>query len=157
MAAGGVEKTAASRRRNWGRWTAALAAWPKIWICKSRTPSQWLVGCSFWTLRFAACSSGANLNQTSFSWRSAGICAFRFRTATSKSLLAERGLRADHVTVWRWVQRYAPGLERRLRRHLKPTNDSWRVDEMYVRVKGKWVYLPGGGLQRCDDRLPSLG
>ena len=58
-----------------------------------------------------------------------------------EELLAERGLRADHVTVWRWVQRYAPELERRLRRHLKPTNDSWRVDETYVRVKGKWVYL----------------
>jgi len=43
--------------------------------------------------------------------------------------------------AWRWVQRYAPELERRLRRHLKPTNDSWRVDETYVRVKGKWVYL----------------
>jgi IS6 family transposase len=56
-------------------------------------------------------------------------------------LLAERGLRADHVTVWRWVQRYAPELERRLRQRLKATNDSWRVDEMYVRVKGKWVYL----------------
>ena len=47
----------------------------------------------------------------------------------------------DHVTVWRWVQRYAPELERRLRRHLKPTNDSWPVDETYVRVKGKWGYL----------------
>ena len=45
-----------------------------------------------------------------------------------EELLAERGLRADHVTVWRWVQRYAPELEQRLRRHLKPTNDSWRVD-----------------------------
>jgi hypothetical protein len=55
--------------------------------------------------------------------------------------LAERSLRVDHVTIWRWVQRYAPELERRLRRHLKPTNDSWRVDETYVRVKGKWVYL----------------
>jgi hypothetical protein len=58
-----------------------------------------------------------------------------------EELLAERGLHADHVTVWRWVQRYAPELERRLRRHLKPTNDSWRVDETYIRVKGKWVYL----------------
>ena len=58
-----------------------------------------------------------------------------------EELFAERGLRADHVTVWRWVQRYAPELERRLRRHLKPTNDSWRVDETYVRVKGKWLYL----------------
>ena len=48
---------------------------------------------------------------------------------------------ADHVTVWRWVQRYAPEMERRLRSKLKPTNDSWRVDETYIRVKGKWVYL----------------
>ena len=58
-----------------------------------------------------------------------------------EELLAERGLSVDHVTVWRRVQRYAPELERRLRWHLKPTNDSWRVDETYVRVKGKWVHL----------------
>ena len=58
-----------------------------------------------------------------------------------EELLAERGLHADHVTVWRWVQRYAPEMERRLRSKLKPTNDSWRVDETYIRVKGKWVYL----------------
>jgi transposase-like protein len=58
-----------------------------------------------------------------------------------EELLAERGLRADHVTVWRWVQRYAPELDRRLRKRLKATNDSWRVDETYIRVKGKWVYL----------------
>jgi IS6 family transposase len=56
-------------------------------------------------------------------------------------LLAERGLWVDHVTVWRWVQRYAPELQRRLRRHLKPTSDSWRVDETYIRIKGKWRYL----------------
>jgi IS6 family transposase len=55
--------------------------------------------------------------------------------------LAERGLSVDQVTVWRWVQRYAPELDRRLRKRLKTTNDSWRVDETYVRVKGKWVYL----------------
>src|SRR5258708_24104275 len=58
-----------------------------------------------------------------------------------EELLAERGLRADHVTVWRWVQRYAPELERRLRQRLKATNDSWRGDETDVRAKGKWVYL----------------
>src|SRR5712675_3555040 len=58
-----------------------------------------------------------------------------------EELLAERGLRADHVTVWRWVQRYAPEMNRRLRSRLNSTNDSWRVDETYVRVKGKWVYL----------------
>src|SRR5208283_3703662 len=58
-----------------------------------------------------------------------------------EELLAERGLHADHVTVWRWVQRYAPEMERRLRSKLKPTNGSWRVDETYIRVKGKWRYL----------------
>ena len=58
-----------------------------------------------------------------------------------EELLAERGLHADHVTGWRWVQRYGPEMEQRLRRQLKPTNDSWRVDETYIRVKGKWVYL----------------
>ena len=58
-----------------------------------------------------------------------------------EELLAERGLRADHVTVWRWVQRYAPELERRLRPQLRPTNDSWRVDETYIRFRGKWVHL----------------
>ena len=58
-----------------------------------------------------------------------------------EELLAERGLLVDHVTVWRWVQRYAPEMERRLRRRLKPTNDSWRMDETNIRVKGKWRYL----------------
>jgi transposase, IS6 family len=58
-----------------------------------------------------------------------------------EELLAERGLSVDHVTVWRWVQRYAPELDRRLRKRLKATNDSWRMDETYVRVEGKWVYL----------------
>src|ERR1700724_2523532 len=58
-----------------------------------------------------------------------------------EELLAERGLRADHVTVWRWVQRYASEMERRLRSRLKPSTDSWRVDETYIRVRGKWRYL----------------
>jgi IS6 family transposase len=39
------------------------------------------------------------------------------------------------------VQRYAPEIQRRLRPRLRPTNDSWRVDETYIRVKDKWVYL----------------
>src|ERR1700736_6417137 len=38
-------------------------------------------------------------------------------------------------------KRYAPELQRCLRRRPKPTNDSWRMDETYVRVKGKWRYL----------------
>jgi IS6 family transposase len=45
-----------------------------------------------------------------------------------EELLAERGLSVDHVTIWRWVQRYTPELDRRLRKRLKTTNDSWRVE-----------------------------
>jgi transposase-like protein len=37
-----------------------------------------------------------------------------------EELLADRGLHADHVTIWRWVQSYAPEMERRLRSKLKP-------------------------------------
>ena len=60
-----------------------------------------------------------------------------------EELLAERGLRADHVTVWRWVQRYGPQMEQRLRRRLKPTNDSWRVDETYIRVRASGCIYTG--------------
>ncbi|MGA9241270.1 MAG: IS6 family transposase, partial [Silvibacterium sp.] len=58
-----------------------------------------------------------------------------------EELLEERGLYVDHTTVWRWVRSYGPELEQRLRQHLKPTNKSWRVDETYIRVKGRWSYL----------------
>jgi transposase, IS6 family len=58
-----------------------------------------------------------------------------------EELLEERGLHVDHTTVWRWVRYYGPELEQRLRLHLKPTNKSWRVDETYVRVKGRRCYL----------------
>ena len=55
--------------------------------------------------------------------------------------MAERGLHVDHTTIYRWVQHYAPELEKRCRPHLKATNDSWRVDETSVKVKKAWVYL----------------
>src|SRR6266403_4542365 len=100
-----------------------------------------LAGCSSWHLRFVVYSSGGNLSRSSSCWRWDGTCAFPCRTATSKSCSPSGGVHADHVTVWRWVQRYAPELQRCLRRQLKPTNDSWRMDETYVRVKGNWRYL----------------
>ena len=86
-----------------------------------------------------------------FKWRQSEpaiiLCAVRWYLRYSLSyrdveeLLEERGLETDHTTVWRWVQRYAPELDQRMRCHLKPTNKSWRVDETYVKVKGTWRYL----------------
>src|SRR5882757_6168153 len=58
-----------------------------------------------------------------------------------EEMMAERNLRVDHVTIWRWVQRFAPELNRRCRPELRTTNGSWRVDETYLRVAGKWTYL----------------
>jgi transposase, IS6 family len=75
------------------------------------------------------------------------LCAVRWYLRYSLSyrdveeLMGERGLTTDHTTIWRWVQRYAPELNKRCRRELKPTNGSWRVDETYIPVAGAWTYL----------------
>jgi len=55
--------------------------------------------------------------------------------------MAERGIEVDHSTINRWVLKYAPELDKRIRPHLNQTNDSWRVDETYIKVKGQWKYL----------------
>src|SRR5258705_3049508 len=89
-----------------------------------------------------------------FKWRQSEpeiiLCAVRWYLPYSLSfrdveeLLVEHGLGADHTTVWRRVQRYAPELEQRMRRHLKSTNKSWRVDATYIRIKRRWGYLYRG-------------
>ena len=56
-------------------------------------------------------------------------------------MMAERGIKVDYTTLMRWVHQYSPELERKVRRYLKPTNNSWRVDETYIKVKGEWKYL----------------
>ena len=50
-------------------------------------------------------------------------------------------MEVHHTTVFRWVQEYSPEIDKRFRLHLRPTNDSVRVDETYILVKGKQKYL----------------
>jgi len=56
-------------------------------------------------------------------------------------MLLDRGVAVDHSSIFRWIQAYAAELEKRIRPHLRLSNGSWRVDETYVRVKGRWTYL----------------
>jgi hypothetical protein len=51
-------------------------------------------------------------------------------------MMEERGFSIAHPTIMRWVHEYGPQLGQRLRRHLKLTNDSWKVDETYIKIKG---------------------
>ncbi len=56
-------------------------------------------------------------------------------------MMAERGLSLAHTTIMRWIQRYAPEFEKRWNRFARPVGQSWRVDETYVKIKGRWTYL----------------
>ena len=69
-------------------------------------------------------------------------CKYGISYRDLEEMMLERGVEVDHTTIYRWVQHYAPEIEKRLRWYWKPTMGySWRVDETYVKVKGKWTYL----------------
>lgn len=55
--------------------------------------------------------------------------------------MAERGLSLAHTTILRWLQRFAPESVKRWNRFSRPTGQSWRVDETYLKIRGKRVYL----------------
>ena len=58
-----------------------------------------------------------------------------------EELLAERGIEVDHVTVYRWVQRFTPLLAAAARPCRHAVGDHWQVDETYVKVSGQWRYV----------------
>ena len=69
---------------------------------------------------------------------------------------ADRGVEVDHVPLFRWIQRFAPELEKRVRRHLRPCRGPWHVDETSIRVGGRGRYLyrtVDGAGQTIDFRL----
>lgn len=58
-----------------------------------------------------------------------------------EEMMHERGIAVDHSTVWRWLQVYAPEINKRIRTHLKMSGTSYRVDETYIKVGKTSKYL----------------
>ena len=86
---------------------------------------------------------GRHFNGTVILWAVRWYCKYGISYRELQEMLAERGINVDHSTIYRWVQRYAPELEKRLRwywRHPSSLN-TWHFDETYVKVNGQWTYL----------------
>ena len=56
-------------------------------------------------------------------------------------IMAERGIKVSHTTIMSWIHQYGPELDKKTRKKLKPTGESWKEDETYIKIKGKWEYL----------------
>lgn len=65
-----------------------------------------------------------------------------------EEIMAERGVAVDHATLNRWVEKYAGAIADEAHRRKGPTCRSWRMDETYIKLKGKWTYL-----YRAVDKL----
>ena len=74
-------------------------------------------------------------------WAVRWYCRYGISDRELEAMLRERGVAVDPTTLYRWTQRYAPELERRSAWYRSRLSFSWRVDETYVRVKGRWKYL----------------
>ena len=75
-------------------------------------------------------------------WAVRWYCRYGISYRELEEMLAERGVNVDHTTIYRWVQHYTPELHKRLRWHTRPSLEGhWQVDETYLKVKGKWMYL----------------
>ena len=59
-------------------------------------------------------------------------------------MMAERNVDVVHTTIMRWVQRYVPEFDKRLQRFTRSVGMSWRIDETYIKIRGKWGYLYRG-------------
>lgn len=68
-------------------------------------------------------------------------CRFQLSYRDLEAMMHERGLSVHYSTIFRWVQRYAPEINKRIRPHLKMSGTSYRVDETYIKVGTEWKYL----------------
>ena len=75
-------------------------------------------------------------------WAVHRYCRYRVSYRDLETMKTELGVAVDHSTIFPWVQRFAPEMERRLRcQWRRARSGSWRIDKTYVRVRDKWTYL----------------
>ena len=63
-------------------------------------------------------------------------------------MMAERHVDVAHPTIMRWVQRYVPAFAKHWQRFARSVGTSWRIDETYIKFKGKWADLYRGSTPR---------
>ncbi len=106
-------------------------------------------------------------NSSSFKWRHfepeiilmcvRWYCRFQLSYRDLEEMMRERGLDVHHSTVWRWVQAYAPEINKRIRPHLKMSGASYRVDETYIlRREELQISVPRGGQRGEHHRVYAL-
>jgi transposase-like protein len=66
---------------------------------------------------------------------------FKLSSRDLVQIMAERGVALTHSTILRWVQHYVPEFEKRWNQYARAVGGSWRCDETYIKVKGRWTYL----------------
>jgi transposase-like protein len=66
---------------------------------------------------------------------------YKLSTRDLVEMMAERGVSLVHTTILRWVQHYVPEFEKCWSQYARPVGGSWRCDETYIKVKGRWAYL----------------
>lgn len=86
-------------------------------------------------------------------WAVRWYCKYGISYRDLEEMAEERGLQLNHSTIYRWVIFYAPKILDKLKWYWKPKLGlSWRVDETYIKVKGKWVYLYRA-LDKCGNTI----
>ena len=88
--------------------------------------------------------SGRHYPKDVILWAVRWYCRYGVSYRDLEEMLTERGAPVDHSTIYRWVQRYGPELDKQTRWYRRVSEwraQSWRVDETYIRVGGKWCYL----------------
>ena len=84
---------------------------------------------------------GSHFEKEIILWGVRWYVAYPISYRQLEEMMQERGVSVDHSTLNRWVIKYALEVEKQFRARIRPVGKSWRMDETYVKIKGKWAYL----------------